>query len=84
MAKRAVQIGRVQPGHHFQADRYSFSERRRRREKSLFAGIPGWWAEASPLARFIRVWWWGICALVGTVFGYVVVVLFAGIALGLR
>jgi hypothetical protein len=82
--KPLLQIGRVHAGHHFQADRYSFTERGRRRDRSLFAAVPQWWSEATPLARFSRVWWWGICAVVGVSLGFVAVALLAGPLFGFR
>jgi hypothetical protein len=28
-----------------------------------------WWAQATPLERFGRIWWWAVCFLVGSLFG---------------
>lgn len=65
MSKRFVHIGQVKPGLHFQDDSYSFGERRRRQLRAPSHRFSAWWKAASPFDRFVRLWWWGVCAIVG-------------------
>jgi len=59
--------GKVRPGHHFQADRYGPRERMARQ------WFKRWWSQATPFERFFRLWWWGMCGLMGLAAGMVTV-----------
>jgi hypothetical protein len=76
---RYLQIGRrVRPGHSFQADRYSFTERRRRDERSLSGRLRRWWSSKPPIDRVLACL--GLTAAV--VFGLIGGVVLGSLAAG--
>lgn len=47
--------------------------------RAALRAVPGWWEAASPFERALRVWWWGMCALIGLGLGGALVALIGGV-----
>lgn len=79
MPKAIIELGRVRPGRAFQADRYSFSERRRRRLASPLTRLAEWWRSASFMERACRILWLSCCGAFGMTLGFSALVLLWGL-----
>lgn len=78
MARRPTRFERSLREIH--GDSFDFVEVQPRqwRDRSYPERISVWWANATPLERFSRIWWWTVCGVVGGGLGACTTVFFFG------